>query len=658
MFVNEKQKKDLKDDVKNKDIGGKTNTPNATGIPDVMKGRFENLSGFSFDDVRVHYNSEKPAQLQAFAYTQGNQVHIGPGQEKHLGHELGHVVQQKEGRVQSTVQLQGINVNDDAGLEREADNMGEAAAKETSYFSYADRISKTPTHSRNMQFKQYTISKKIKLGQTMQKQTPEKGKTSAKTVLDRIIPALKDKYDRLPKESDREDSSDTGASLEEEKEFITKFLQSDTESKAEDLKKLELLMGDEKDKTIARDKLNTNIRKLKENGKECSNLEIDRDQLNGELRVLEFRVRNLMQSAYSGVMKPYIDTRVAEVFNTPTGRSATGSPIEAETEMLKKIIRRKWIGAHLIKDSWGGVNNMMNVVAWDDEAEKIWTTQFENPIDYAFIRTDGTHADIEINANKEDEFLPANILDGLPGGNHDDEDKSKWAIQELERERWKINTAIETVPIYASGDYTIYEDGKTIECKPIVELKENNTGYADFKDVVGHYFKDIISGMGHKVTEKVQAEDKTRAQRQTAREKIQATISDPKSSITKRAVAEKRLGDMPTFVSAFTVADSQTIGDIRAGEEAKRSQKRKDAMKEEIATISPDIFDIDIEQYTVQEILDLRDLGYTITVSVNCSKFGAYRHEIEQLQSQGIYVVDENGDACVFMHEDDEEDYY
>ncbi len=96
---------------------------NQTGIPDDMKAQFENLSGFSFDDVRVHYNSDKPAQLQALAYTQGNQVHIASGQEKHLGHELGHVVQQKQGRVQPTMQLQGVNVNDNEGLEKEADHM-------------------------------------------------------------------------------------------------------------------------------------------------------------------------------------------------------------------------------------------------------------------------------------------------------------------------------------------------------------------------------------------------------------------------------------------------------------------------------------------------------------------------------------------------------
>jgi len=104
--------------------------PNLTGIPNATKARFENASGLSFDDVRIHYNSDKPALIQAHAYTQGNQVYIGPGQERHLGHELGHVVQQKEGRVRPTTQLYGgMNVNDDVGLEKEADVIGGKAAK-------------------------------------------------------------------------------------------------------------------------------------------------------------------------------------------------------------------------------------------------------------------------------------------------------------------------------------------------------------------------------------------------------------------------------------------------------------------------------------------------------------------------------------------------
>lgn len=58
-----------------------TSEKGKTGIPSVMKKSFEQSSGFSFDDVRVHYSSEKPAQLHAHAYTQGNDVFVAPGQE-------------------------------------------------------------------------------------------------------------------------------------------------------------------------------------------------------------------------------------------------------------------------------------------------------------------------------------------------------------------------------------------------------------------------------------------------------------------------------------------------------------------------------------------------------------------------------------------------
>lgn len=94
---------------------------NNTGIPTAMKEKAEAMSGLSFDDVSVHYNSDKPAPLQALAYTQGNEVFIGPGQEQHLGHELGHVVQQKQSRVKPTAIINQLAVNTERSLELEAD---------------------------------------------------------------------------------------------------------------------------------------------------------------------------------------------------------------------------------------------------------------------------------------------------------------------------------------------------------------------------------------------------------------------------------------------------------------------------------------------------------------------------------------------------------
>lgn len=112
---NSPQVKQLKPQVK----------PNHTGLPDRLKSGIESLSGMGMDHVRVHYNSARPAQLQAHAYAQGSDIHVAPGQERHLAHEAWHVVQQMRGQVKPTMQMKsGIAVNDERHLEREADVMG------------------------------------------------------------------------------------------------------------------------------------------------------------------------------------------------------------------------------------------------------------------------------------------------------------------------------------------------------------------------------------------------------------------------------------------------------------------------------------------------------------------------------------------------------
>lgn len=101
--------------------------PNRTGLPDNLKSGMESLSGKSLDHVKVHYNSSKPAAVQAHAYAQGSDIHLASGQEKHLPHELGHVVQQMEGRVKPTTSVGGMAVNDNPSLENEATEMGNRA---------------------------------------------------------------------------------------------------------------------------------------------------------------------------------------------------------------------------------------------------------------------------------------------------------------------------------------------------------------------------------------------------------------------------------------------------------------------------------------------------------------------------------------------------
>ncbi len=130
---------------------------NKTGLPDNLKAGIENLSGFSMDDVKVHYKSSKPAHLQALAYTQGTNIYMGLGQERYLPHEAWHVVQQKQGRVQPTLQLQTNAINNDPLLEQEADEMGIRA---TALISAPVKLSEDEVFSQKIQRKDSRIEEK------------------------------------------------------------------------------------------------------------------------------------------------------------------------------------------------------------------------------------------------------------------------------------------------------------------------------------------------------------------------------------------------------------------------------------------------------------------------------------------------------------------
>lgn len=101
----------------------------AGGMPTDLVSGFSQTTGHDLSDVNVHYNSEKPKDVGALAYAQGNDIHLGAGQEKHLAHEAAHVVQQREGQVKANTEVAGMPVNDNKGLESGADSMGDAAQK-------------------------------------------------------------------------------------------------------------------------------------------------------------------------------------------------------------------------------------------------------------------------------------------------------------------------------------------------------------------------------------------------------------------------------------------------------------------------------------------------------------------------------------------------
>jgi hypothetical protein len=111
---------------------------NATGMPGPVVDKMSRSFGADFSSVRVHENSPAAESMNARAFTQGSNIHFAPGQydpasqpgQELIGHELAHVVQQSSGRVAGgQAKGDGVEINSDVGLEREADEMGARAAR-------------------------------------------------------------------------------------------------------------------------------------------------------------------------------------------------------------------------------------------------------------------------------------------------------------------------------------------------------------------------------------------------------------------------------------------------------------------------------------------------------------------------------------------------
>lgn len=107
-----------------------TQQENKTGLPDDLKAAIESASGLSLDEVRVHYNSDKPAQIGAYAYADYPNIYVATGQEKYLAEEAWHLVQQMQGRVKATSKTNGVDVNKKKSLEEEAVKHGNQVSKQ------------------------------------------------------------------------------------------------------------------------------------------------------------------------------------------------------------------------------------------------------------------------------------------------------------------------------------------------------------------------------------------------------------------------------------------------------------------------------------------------------------------------------------------------
>ncbi|MBI9052315.1 MAG: DUF4157 domain-containing protein [Bacteroidales bacterium] len=147
MFAKDEEEHNVQQKSKDQELQMKSGLPNdstkkgspgtKTVMPKSVRSKMENSFGADFSGVNIHQNSEQASNIGALAYTQGNDIAFAPGEyqpettkgQELLGHELTHVVQQRQGRVKKTKQGKGMLTNDNTSLEKEADEMGTKAAQ-------------------------------------------------------------------------------------------------------------------------------------------------------------------------------------------------------------------------------------------------------------------------------------------------------------------------------------------------------------------------------------------------------------------------------------------------------------------------------------------------------------------------------------------------
>lgn len=103
-------------------------------LPQVLLAKMQAAFGADFSTVRIHQGPQA-ARIGALAFTIGSDIYFAPGRyqpesmqgQQLLGHELTHVLQQRQGRVRAPAGT-AMAVVQDAALEAEADRRGRQAA--------------------------------------------------------------------------------------------------------------------------------------------------------------------------------------------------------------------------------------------------------------------------------------------------------------------------------------------------------------------------------------------------------------------------------------------------------------------------------------------------------------------------------------------------
>lgn len=103
----------------------------STILGDEIKAAAESFFRTELAGIEIHFD-RLPPLLDSSAFAYGNHIHVAANPTdafshrnlETLGHELTHVVQQRQGRVPANSTIHGVPANQDAALEAEAEEMG------------------------------------------------------------------------------------------------------------------------------------------------------------------------------------------------------------------------------------------------------------------------------------------------------------------------------------------------------------------------------------------------------------------------------------------------------------------------------------------------------------------------------------------------------
>lgn len=169
-------------------------------------------------------------------------------------------------------------------------------------------------------------------------------------------------------------------------------------------------------------------------------------------------------------------------------RAPRKSDLAKPVNELFKSFGITWLGGHLLKAVWGGSDNMMNVVAWDKEkAEKMWTQNFEDPLETEFmLEPEVNSAIVDIRVIKEDEILPPYTQPFLNPSNY----AQSYLMKQTEAKRWEINRVAERIPMEVEGRYDI-NTGK----RGGIHIDKGSVGYDRVERGVLPLLKGYVEGM-------------------------------------------------------------------------------------------------------------------------------------------------------------------